>query len=195
MRRWMIGSFIVALAVMAMWVRTGDAHHGEEGMSATPAGTPAAMAMGAAYLTITNNGTEPDRLVGGTTAVAKVVEIHEVVNKDGVMQMRPLANGLDIPAGETVELKPGGYHIMLIGLTRDLKVGDRYELTLHFEKAGEVTLTVDVRPAAEPGAGTPVASVMVGDLAISNVWSRPAPAMAGAMNHGTPEATPGMHDM
>ncbi|MER3484909.1 MAG: hypothetical protein C4345_01930, partial [Chloroflexota bacterium] len=91
--------------------------------------------------------------------------------------------------------KPGGYHIMLIGLTRDLKAGDRYELTLQFEKAGEVTLTVDVRPTAEPGAGTPVTSVTVGDLVISNVWSRPAPAMGGTMDHGTPEATPGMGGM
>lgn len=198
MHRMIAGSIIIALLVAAIWTATSDAHEGHDHttMSATPEpGTPVAMAMGAAYLTITNHGTESDRLVGAKTDVAKTVEIHEMVEKDGVMQMRPLAHGLEIPAGQTIELKPKSYHLMLIGLTRDLKPGDRYELTLVFEKAGEVVLTVDVRPTAEPGEGTPVAAVTAGDLTIANAWSRPAPAMGGAMTGGTPEATPGMSGM
>lgn len=198
MHRIFAGSIIIVLVFAAIWAGTGEAHEGHDhsSMSATPEfATPAAMAMGAAYLTITNNGSEPDRLVGGKTSVAQIVEIHEMAMKDGVMEMRPLANGLEIPAGQTVELKPKSYHLMLIGLTRDLKPGDRYELTLMFEKAGEVVLTVEVRPTAEPGMGTPVAAVTVGDLTITNVWSRPAPAMGGAMTGGTPEATPGMGGM
>ncbi len=198
MHRMIAGSIIIVLLAAAIWAGASDAQEGHDhpSMSATPSsGTPVAMAMGAAYLTITNHGTAPERLVGAKTDVAKTVEIHEMAEKDGVMQMRPLAHGLEIPAGQTIELKPKSYHLMLIGLTRDLKPGDQYELTLVFERAGEVVLTVDVRPTAEPGEGTPVASATVGDLSIANVWSRPAPAMGEAMTAGTPEATPGMEDL
>jgi len=198
MRRTLLGTIVVLLFVVVGWASVSDAHegHGQASPQASPgAGTPTATGMGAAYLTITNQGEEADRLLGGETDVAAVVEIHEMSEKDGVMEMRPLADGLEIPAGETVELKPRGYHIMLIGLTRDLNRGDRYELTLQFEKAGEVTVTVEVLPTAEPAEGTPVAPVTAGDLTISNVWSRPAPALGGATHMGTPEATPGTHGM
>ncbi len=140
---------------------------------------------GAAFFTVTNNGAEADRLVSVSTPAATVSEIHEVVDNNGVQEMRPLENGLEIPAGATVTLAPGGYHIMMIGLTQDLNAGMTFELTLTFEKAGEVTVTVPVQRTA-PTVDA-IETVEVGDLTISGTWSRPAPAL---LMDGTPEASP-----
>ncbi|MCC6313003.1 MAG: copper chaperone PCu(A)C [Thermomicrobiales bacterium] len=142
---------------------------------------------GAAYMIIRNTGKEDDRLVAVKTEVARVAEIHEVRHKGGVMEMRPLEHGLEIDDGEAVTLEPGGYHIMLIGLTRDLKAGDRFELILRFEHAGEVAVPAEVR--ARPAVNATAEPVTVGDIEISDVWSRPAPALAG-MAGATPAATP-----
>jgi copper(I)-binding protein len=161
-----------------------------------PAGTPMAggmhgdamgLSMGAAYLTITNNGDDADRLVSAETGMAGVVEIHEVKMSGGVMQMSPLADGLEIPAGETVTLEPGGYHMMLIGLTESLLAGEEYTLVLTFEKAGEVELTVPIlRTAPDDNEGT-AGAVEAGDLVIEYAWSRQAPKLDGT---GTPMASP-----
>jgi copper(I)-binding protein len=98
-------------------------------------------------LTLSNLGAAPDRLLGGATPVASQVEVHEMSMDGGVMRMRPVSGGLVIPAGGTVALKPGGYHIMLIGLKTPLTAGTMVPLTLRFEKAGLVKLQVPVRPA------------------------------------------------
>lgn len=144
----------------------------------------APMAMAAAFMTILNAGTEADRLVAAKTDVAMTVEIHEVVEGDGgVMQMQPLADGLEIPAGGTVVLQPGSYHLMLIGIKQDFTMGFTYELTLTFEKAGDVTITVPVLAAA-PGASEGGPAATVGQITVSNQWSRPAPAMSGETNMG-----------
>lgn len=134
--------------------------------------------MGAAYMVITNRGAEADRLVGGSTAVADVVEIHEIVEAGGVMEMRPLGEGLEIGADSTVTLEPGGYHVMLIGLTQDLTAGESYELTLVFEHAGEVVVTVAIGMGNEAPAEAVDEAVTAGDLIISDVWSRAAPSMS-----------------
>lgn len=183
--------FGLLAALAAAPIALGFQHHGEDG--ATPAASPGAMhgggmsGTGAAYLVIRNYGTEADRLVGAETEVAGVVEIHEVADDGGVMAMRPLADGLEIPAGDEVILEPGGYHIMLIGLTQDLRDGDAYAMTLRFEQAGEVTITVPVRRRAELAAdATPTPPTSAGDLTIAGAWSRAAPAF-GAMGHA---ATP-----
>jgi copper(I)-binding protein len=73
-----------------------------------------------------------------------VAQVHEMSMDGGVMKMRQLTNGLDIPAGKTVELKPGGYHIMLMELARPLAQGDSYKITLVFERAGRTTIDVKV---------------------------------------------------
>lgn len=161
--------------------------HGDGG--ATPAASHAATrpgtgGTGAAYLTIRNAGTAPDRLLGGETDRAHAVEIHQVSADGDVMRMRPLPDGLEIPAGAEVVAEPGGYHVMLFGLTEDLRNGDRYDLVLRFERAGEVAVPVDVRPRAETASDESRQPVVVGDLTIANAWSRPAPALDGA----TPEA-------
>jgi copper(I)-binding protein len=102
------------------------------------------MGNGAAYVTVHNQGTTPDALVRATSDAAHTVELHEVVNDSGVMRMRPIEK-LPIPPGATVRLEPGGYHVMLLGLTRDLKPGDTVTVDLTFERAGTITVTAPIR--------------------------------------------------
>lgn len=106
---------------------------------------------GAAYLNVTNTGKMPDRLLGGSAPGVKRVEIHEMSVTGGVMRMRHLAEGLPIPAGGTATLKPGGYHIMLIGLASPLKAGASLPLTLRFEKAGTVTVNLPIKTPPHAG--------------------------------------------
>jgi copper(I)-binding protein len=107
--------------------------------------TPTGAKVAGGYLRVTNEGTTPDRLVGGTFPLAGRVEIHEMSMVDGIMRMRPLDPGLEIGPGQSVELKPGGYHVMLLDVKKVLAVGDTIEVTLTFEKAGEVQATAEVR--------------------------------------------------
>ncbi len=100
---------------------------------------------GAVFMELVNGGRQADRLIGGRTDVADVVEIHETVMEDEVMKMQMLANGLEVPAQSEVLLQPGGYHMMLIGLRRDLAVGDQFELELLFEESGTLTVEPEVR--------------------------------------------------
>jgi copper(I)-binding protein len=107
--------------------------------------TVAVQPTGGAFLTLTNNGAD-DRLLSASADVAKSVELHSMSMEGDVMRMRRL-DAVDVPAGKTVELKPGASHIMLVGLKAPLKQGDKFPLTLKFEKAGEVTVTVNVEGA------------------------------------------------
>lgn len=100
---------------------------------------------GAVYMLLKNVGSEPDRLLGGQTDVAEVVEIHETVMEGEVMKMQMLPDGLDVPAKGEVLLKPGSYHVMLIGIKRDLKVGDTFSFNLQFEKSGTIAVEPEVR--------------------------------------------------
>lgn len=104
---------------------------------------------GAVFMTIANTGGTDDRLVAASTANAKKTEVHETTMVDGVMKMRMLMGGLAIPAGGKVVLKPMGLHVMLMGVTEKLVEGETLMLTLTFEKAGSVELSV---PIAGPGA-------------------------------------------
>lgn len=98
------------------------------------------------FMTITNEGQVPDQLVSATTDGVKRVEIHEMTMENQIMKMRKLAHGLEIPAGETVELKSGGYHLMFIEPDHPYKEGDRIPVTLEFKKAGTVHLEFPVTP-------------------------------------------------
>ena len=120
---------------------------------ATPKGAP----VGGGYLTITNTGTAPDRLVGGATDVSKGFEIHEMSMDKGVMKMRLMPNGLEIKPGETVTFKPSGYHLMFTGLKSQLTKGGQVDATLRFEKAGEVKVQFAVAGigAMAPDGGNP----------------------------------------
>ena len=107
--------------------------------------TPKGATVAAGYMKITNNGTLPDRLTGGSSDVAPRIEVHESTMDKGVAKMRPVNGGLEIKPGETVELKPGSYHLMFVGLKKQLNTGSQIKATLTFEKAGKVDLDYDVR--------------------------------------------------
>jgi periplasmic copper chaperone A len=104
------------------------------------------------YMTIKNTGTEPDRLVSGTTPAAGGFMIHEMTMDNGVMKMRPLASGLEIRPGETVELKPGSFHIMMTNLKQLIQRGKPFKATLKFEKAGDVDVDFAVEAAGATSA-------------------------------------------
>lgn len=113
--------------------------------------TPKGSKVAGGYLRVTNRGEVVDRLSGGTAEFAARVEIHEMRTVDGVMRMRPLPKGLEIKPGATVELRPGSYHVMFMGLKRPLKQGERVSGTLSFERAG--TLEVEYVVEAIGSAG------------------------------------------
>ncbi len=98
---------------------------------------------GAAYLTLTNDGTTADYLVSAAGEVAKRVELHQHSIVDGVMQMRRV-DEVQVAPGEPTVLEPGGLHVMLIGLNAPLKEGETFPLTLTFKEAGAVTVTVSI---------------------------------------------------
>jgi len=105
---------------------------------ATPKGAPNA----AAYLTLVNNGSEPDRLIGASSPVADNIQFHEEREENGVSKMRAL-QVIDLAPGAPVVLKPSGLHLML-RIKQQLKEGDTFPLTLTFEKAGAIEATVRV---------------------------------------------------
>jgi copper(I)-binding protein len=113
--------------------------------------TPKGAQVAGGYLKVTNTGTTPDRLTGGSVEVAKRFEIHEMSMDGGVMKMRELKDGVAIAPGATVELRPGSYHIMMMNLSRPLAKGERVKGTLTFEKAGKV----DVEFAVEALGAAP----------------------------------------
>jgi uncharacterized protein YcnI len=115
--------------------------------------TPGGAKVAGGYVRITNTGSAPDRLVGGTFSASGRVEIHEMSVSDGVMRMRPLPEGLPVEPGATLELKPGGYHAMFLDLQRPLKEGETVSGSLLFEKAGSVPLTYTVRGIGAQNAG------------------------------------------
>ena len=134
-----IAAALVALALLAFpasahEITLGALEIGDLWTRATPPGAPTA----GGYLTVTNNGSQPDRLVSASTPLAGKTELHVMETKDGVMTMRPVAGGIEIPAGGTVTLAPGGFHLMFIGIKEPLTEGGQMPVTLTFEKAGSV---------------------------------------------------------
>jgi copper(I)-binding protein len=130
-----------------VWARPAVAM-GESSMSAGSEAAPmghASAGTGAVFMKLVNTGSEADRLVGAQTDAAEVAEIHETTLQGDVMKMQMLSQGLEIPAEAEVVLKPGSYHIMLIGITRDLKVGDQISLVLEFEKSAPMTVDAKVQ--------------------------------------------------
>jgi copper(I)-binding protein len=133
-------------------VKAGDLVISQAWTRATPNGAK----IGGGYLTIENKGSAPDKLIGVSGDIAGKIEVHEMAMNNGVMKMRPLDKGLAIEPGKTVKLAPGGYHLMIMDLKSPLKQGDHVPLTLEFEKAGKVQVTLDVQAVGAPGpsAGT-----------------------------------------
>lgn len=133
----------IAFTAHAHSFKVGELTIGHPYARATAPGQPA----GGAYLSVRNAGTASDKLVAASADVAASVELHEMKMDGTVMRMREVS-AVEVPAGQAVELKPGGLHIMLMGLKAPLKQGDKFPLKLKFEKAGEVTVTVNVEGAA-----------------------------------------------
>ena len=145
-------AFAVLFAVLgaparSQEIKAGDLVITQPWSRATPGGAKIA----GGFLTIENKGAAPDRLISGSGDFAGKVEIHEMAMNNGVMTMRPLDKGLAIEPGKTVKLAPGGYHLMLMDLKNPLKQGDKVPLTLEFEKAGKVTLSLDVQGVGAQG--------------------------------------------
>ncbi len=134
-------AFFLGAPAHADEVKAGDLVITEAWSRATPGGAK----IGGAYLTIENKGSAPDRLVGGSADIADKVEVHEMAMDNGVMKMRPVDKGLTIEPGKTVKLAPGGYHLMMFNLKGPLKQGDKVPVTLEFEKAGKVQVSLDVQ--------------------------------------------------
>jgi len=99
---------------------------------------------GAVYATLVNPGKGHDVLIAAASDAAGAVEIHESYQDMGMMMMRPVKK-IDVPAGKKVEMKPGGYHIMLINLKRELKAGESIGVTLQFQNAGKIPVTATIR--------------------------------------------------
>lgn len=117
-------------------------------MRATPKGAKVA----GGYLLITNTGNEPDRLLAIASDIATTVDVHQMTMANGVMNMRPVEQPLEIAPGATLEFKPGGYHVMFSGLKGGVKEGDKVKATLSFEKAGKIEIEF---PAGAIGASGP----------------------------------------
>ena len=111
--------------------------------------TPPGAKTGGVFITVENTGTQSDRLLSVSTPMAGVAELHQMSIDAGVMRMRGVA-ALEVRPGEKLQLRPGGYHVMLSELRRPLKVGDKFPLTLKFQNAGAVEVSVWVE---EMGAG------------------------------------------
>ena len=130
-----------------VWARPAQAATGSGQMSQdVPGGQmPPTGANSAVYLKLSNRGPAPDRLIAAAAPVAQAVEIHETRMQGDVMMMQQVTDGIEIPARGQIDLKPGGYHIMLIGLTQDLAPGDSFPVTLIFASASPVTVQAEVR--------------------------------------------------
>ncbi len=144
---------VAGLCLAAAWPALADHKHGATKIQVATPWVRASIGQApntAAYMLISNMGTKADKLVAGATPVAKKVEIHEHVMDGNIARMREVS-GIPVAAGVTAALKPGGYHVMIMGLKQPLKDGDTMPLTLTFETAGEITLEVPVMKKAPKG--------------------------------------------
>lgn len=143
--KWLaVAAALITVGAVAALARAAEPEIGLSDAWARP--TLGAGRTTAAYVTITNVGTNADRLTAADTPGAGSVEIHTAGMEEGVMRMRRL-EGLDIPAGETVTMAPGGYHIMIIDIEEPIEVGTTVPLTLTFETSGSVTIDAPVSMA------------------------------------------------
>jgi periplasmic copper chaperone A len=154
--RFVLGS-LLALAFLAhagaAEFRIGSLEVANPWLRATPRGASVA----GGYMKISNKGSAPDRLIGGSAAVAGRFEVHQMIMEQGVAKMRPVEGGLEIKPGDAVELKPGSFHVMFMDLKQPLEKGQKIKGTLEFEKAGKIDIEYTVEPV---GASSPSGSHM-----------------------------------
>jgi len=147
------GPLLLALAAVpavAADYDVGSIHISQPWARATPKGAAA----GAGYMTITNKGTTPDRLSCVSDDASAQCQVHSMTMEGGVMKMRPVVGGLEIKPGETITLKPGGYHVMFVDLKHPLEQGKSVEAELKFEKAGTVKVDYPIAAIGAPAPGT-----------------------------------------
>ena len=156
MRKLITMSFCAALVICiagasarADEVKAGDLVISQAWSRATPNGAK----IGTGYFTIENKGTTADKLIGVSGDISDKIEVHEMSMNNGVMKMRPVDGGLVIEPGKTVKLGPNGYHLMIMDLKSPLKQGGKLPVTLEFEKAGKVAVTLDVQGIGAQGPG------------------------------------------
>lgn len=128
-------------------VAVGDLRIERPWIRAVPPGAPAA----GGFMTVRNAGATSDRLLSAQSDLAERVEVHEVSNEGGIMRTRPMAQGLPIPAGAEVALRPGGYHLMLVGPKHRFVEGQTVPVRLRFERAGDAVVLFPVEPMAASG--------------------------------------------
>lgn len=107
--------------------------------------TPPGARVAAGYLEIRNSGKEADRVVGASTPAAERVELHVLTREGDIMKMREV-KGFEVPARQRLTLRPGGSHLMIVGLRKPFTKGERIPLTLRFERAGELRIELEVQP-------------------------------------------------
>ena len=150
--RCVFGAVVLAFLLAAPSARAEDVKAGDLVITqAWARATPGGAKTGGGFLTIENKGSTPDKLVGVSADVAGKIAVHEMAMEAGVMKMRPVEGGLTIDPGKTVKLAPGGLHLMMTDLKSPLKQGDKLPVTLQFEKAGKVQVTLDVQAVGAPG--------------------------------------------
>jgi copper(I)-binding protein len=143
----------LALFAAALWLAASGAHSRTYRLGALRIGypwmlpTPPGAAAAAGYLTVTNTGDRPDRLLGASSSGAARVELHQTTMTGGVMRMRPVSGGLAIAPGQTIAIEPAGYHLMLVGPKHLFSLGQSIPATLHFERAGSVGIAFTVQAA------------------------------------------------
>jgi periplasmic copper chaperone A len=130
-------ALVGGLKISAPWVRA----------------TPSGASVGGGYMTITNTGTTSDRLLGGSSDLSARFEIHTMSMDNGVMKMRPVASGVEIKPGQTVQFNPGGYHVMFVGLKKPFEQGQQVPAFLQFEKAGKVAVNFTVESIGAQSSG------------------------------------------
>lgn len=148
MKQWTGG--IVALCLLATGAMAGNAH--VQVRDAWTRAVPAVAPVAGGFLTVVNDGDVDDRLLRVESDIAQRVELHQMRNDSGVMRMRALPEGVVVPAHGRLELKPGGYHLMLIKPRRALVEGGHFDATLVFQRAGRVPARFEVRAMGAGGS-------------------------------------------
>ncbi len=150
---------ILAVSLFFALAACGQAPHAPEDArgalhaeNAWAAPTPGGADVSAGYLTLVNDTAAEDALVGASSARAERVEVHEMAMQDGVMQMRAVAR-LAIPANGSIELSPGGRHLMFFGVARPFAEGETIPVRLRFDGAGEIDVLLPVRRPGSAQAG------------------------------------------
>ncbi len=136
----LIGMLLVGVSLAQTTTNTGLAFESPWVRASAPG-----QKNGAGYVQIQNKGSQTDRLISAATAGVGRVELHTIINENGVAKMRQV-QGIEVPAGGAVTLTPGGFHIMFMGLNAPFAAGESVPVTLQFEKAGEVKVNFEIKP-------------------------------------------------